>query len=86
LLKKINIFVVFILSAVTICAQQGILYHPPPESSRYFLAPDALGVPAGRWVYRNIFVVANQLDHFYPFLFPSAVGACGGGVLYGTWA
>jgi hypothetical protein len=62
LLKKINIFVVFILSAVTICAQQGILYHPPPESSRYFLAPDALGVPAGRWVYRNMFVVANQLD------------------------
>lgn len=62
MLKTLNILIVFIFLTTLLCAQQGRLYHPPPESSRYFLAPDALGVPAGRVVYRNMFVVANQLD------------------------
>ncbi len=54
--------------------KDGTYWHPNPQATRYFWAPNGYGLPAGQGYYQNVWVLFNQLSYGFTDNFSMGVG------------
>lgn len=54
--------------------KDGAYWHPNPQATRYFWAPNGYGLPKGQGYYQNVWVLFNQVSYGFTNNFSMGVG------------